>query len=104
MLLVDWEIKQLLQENVDLFISPFHHEQIGPASVDLRLGDESIKFKPNHLFNVNTIVDIDTSPKPITHFWNEDEIIRSTAVSHHILAPKEFGLFGYVAKYLLISS
>ncbi len=52
MLLVDREIKDLVRRG-ELVIDPFDEELVGPASLDLRLGNRFRVFKPSKLTHID---------------------------------------------------
>lgn len=82
MILVDWKIKELLKEGA-LGVTPLGEDQIGAASIDLRLGREAIIFHENVMEEIT---------RPIDHIWSQDDSSRSKS-DILSLAPKQFGLF-----------
>lgn len=83
MILVDWKIRELLDEK-ELIIEPFLPDQISTASIDLRLGADSVRFQENLM---------EDRLRHIDHVWQKQELIEMTVVKEHILGPKSFGLY-----------
>lgn len=91
-MLVDREIKEALQKRTLIVTHLDNPNQIGPASIDLRIDDKYTYFGTQTKDCVCRL----------NQHWKDDELITGRVDRYHLLPPKKFGLFSTI-EYLTLS-